>query len=303
MRCELDRAAHAPVKLRLGDLGGGVGATRRRLRPHQMCERRCDRAEVVEIVRRQSVDERVEPGGNGCRLVARKDPRGLAHHLRDRPVRDALSVRQTATGHDGRTLRSCSSPPPPRRACSSRPLPRRRRGRSPRRGELRCAPRARSAARAPRPVRPAARSLQCGASRRCAARSRRAPAPPCPSPERAPPLRTRPLPRRPRRVRSSTRTPSTGALDWRRAAVLSTSPHAMPRPSCTRASSATIASPVVTPTRTLSSRDGSSSFSAWMASITASPARTARSGSSSCATGAPNSATTASPMNFSTVPP
>ena len=53
-----------------------------------------------------------------------------------------------------------------------------------------------------------------------------------------------------RYVVSSTRMPSTGAADWRRAAVLTTSPVAMPSPSLGRAESATRASPVVTPIRT-----------------------------------------------------
>ncbi len=109
--------------------------------------------------------------------------------------------------------------------------------------------------------------------------------------------------RQARYVRSSTSTPLTGAADWSRAAVFRTSPQAIPWPSPIFASSETIASPVVMPTRTRSSRDGSSSFRASIAAMIARPARTARSGSSSWATGAPKSATTASPMNFSTLPP
>ena len=90
--------------------------------------------------------------------------------------------------------------------------------------------------------------------------------------------------------------PFTGAALCRRAAVLTTSPEAMPSPASGWASRRTSASPVVIPTR--SSRSSSSANSR-----IASAARTARSGSSSCAVGAPKSAMTASPMNFSTVPP
>jgi hypothetical protein len=106
-----------------------------------------------------------------------------------------------------------------------------------------------------------------------------------------------------RRVVASTRIPSTGAAAWSRAAVLTTSPEAIPSPSTGRASRATSASPVVTPMRTCRSMPGVASFSSAMASQMARAARTARSGSSSWATGAPNRAITASPMNFSTVPP
>jgi hypothetical protein len=85
--------------------------------------------------------------------------------------------------------------------------------------------------------------------------------------------------------------------------VLTTSPEAIPFPSTGRASRATSASPVVTPTRTCRPSDGSAWLSSAMASRMARAARTARSGSSSRATGAPNRAMPASPMNFSTVPP
>ena len=91
----------------------------------------------------------------------------------------------------------------------------------------------------------------------------------------------------------------TGAADCSRAAVLTTSPAAIPSPSAGRAPSATSASPVLT-------RDPHLELVAPPAiaqSRIASAARTARSGSSSCATGAPKTAITASPMNFSTVPP
>ena len=91
--------------------------------------------------------------------------------------------------------------------------------------------------------------------------------------------------------------PFVGAAVCRRAAVLTTSPDAMPSPASGRAPSATRASPVVIPMRT------SSSPASAKVSRMESAARTARSGSSSCATGAPNTAITASPMNFSTVPP
>ena len=94
----------------------------------------------------------------------------------------------------------------------------------------------------------------------------------------------------------STMTPLTGAALCRRAAVLTTSPDAIPSPASGRAPSETSASPVVIPTRT--SRPSSSAKSR-----IARAARTARSGSSSWAVGAPKSAITASPMNFSTVPP
>ena len=104
-------------------------------------------------------------------------------------------------------------------------------------------------------------------------------------------------------VPAPTATPSTGACDWIRAAVLTTSPVTIPSPASGRASSATSASPVFTPTRTDSDMPGSAVFSSPMTSRIANAARTARSASSSCATGAPKTAITASPMNFSTVPP
>ena len=85
--------------------------------------------------------------------------------------------------------------------------------------------------------------------------------------------------------------------DWSRAAVLTTSPAAIPSPASGRASTVTSASPVLTPMRT------STPARPPAHSRIASAARTARSGSSSCATGAPKIAITASPMNFSTVPP
>ena len=104
-------------------------------------------------------------------------------------------------------------------------------------------------------------------------------------------------PRVARYVVSSTRIPFTGAAAWRRAAVLTTSPEAIPSPASGRASSRISASPVVTAIRTCASSLPRAH------SRIASAALTARSGSSSCATGAPKSAMTASPMNFSTVPP
>ncbi len=107
-----------------------------------------------------------------------------------------------------------------------------------------------------------------------------------------------------RYVDSPTRIPSTGAADCKRAAVLTTSPDAIPSPRAVRAPSTTNASPVVIRRRARADRGPASRRSADR-SRRGSPiaARTARSGSSSCATGAPNSAITASPMNFSTVPP
>jgi hypothetical protein len=51
-------------------------------------------------------------------------------------------------------------------------------------------------------------------------------------------------------VASSTTIPSTGADAWSRAAVLTTSPDAMPSPLGGRASRLTSASPVVMPMRT-----------------------------------------------------
>ena len=100
-----------------------------------------------------------------------------------------------------------------------------------------------------------------------------------------------------RYVVSPTRIPFTGAADCRRAAVLTTSPAAIPSPASGRAARLTSASPVFTAIRTCSSPSSA------IQSRIASAARTARSGSSSRVTGAPNSAITASPMNFSTVPP
>ena len=100
-----------------------------------------------------------------------------------------------------------------------------------------------------------------------------------------------------RYVVSPTRIPFTGAADWSRAAVLTTSPAAMPSPASGRAARLTSASPVFTAIRTCSSPSSA------IQSRIASAARTARSGSSSRVTGAPKSAITASPMNFSTVPP
>jgi hypothetical protein len=74
-------------------------------------------------------------------------------------------------------------------------------------------------------------------------------------------------------VVSPTRIPSTGAAAWRRAAVLTTSPEAMPSPSLGRAANATSASPVVTAMRTWSSSLGSPSFSSPIASLIARAAR------------------------------
>ena len=88
-----------------------------------------------------------------------------------------------------------------------------------------------------------------------------------------------------RNVPSPTATPFTGACDWIRAAVLTTSPVTIPSPSSGRASSETTASPVFTPTRTDRASDPSAAFSSSIASSSARPARTARSGSSSCAAG------------------
>ena len=102
-------------------------------------------------------------------------------------------------------------------------------------------------------------------------------------------------------VASSTMTDPTGAADWRRAAVFTTSPVTIPSPRSGRAPSETTVSPVVTAARTAISSPSSRSSS--MVPRIRSAARTARSASSSCATGAPKTAMTASPMNFSTVPP
>ena len=106
-----------------------------------------------------------------------------------------------------------------------------------------------------------------------------------------------------RYVASPTRMPSTGAADWSRAQVLTTSPAAIHSPPSGRAWSATAATPLFTPIRMCSSLPMSAAFSSSTRDRTARAARTARSGSSSWATGAPKIATTASPMNFSTVPP
>ena len=98
--------------------------------------------------------------------------------------------------------------------------------------------------------------------------------------------------------RSPTRMPLTGAAACSRAAVLTTSPAAMPSPSL---------GPGAERDERLAGGDGDAHLSSGCSSTTqsriASAARTARSGSSSCATGAPKTAITASPMNFSTVPP
>ena len=80
-----------------------------------------------------------------------------------------------------------------------------------------------------------------------------------------------------RYVPSPTATPPTGAADWIRAAVFTTSPVTMPSPCSGRASSETTASPVFTPTRTDSSSSGSAAFSSAIPSRIARPARTARS--------------------------
>ena len=94
-------------------------------------------------------------------------------------------------------------------------------------------------------------------------------------------------------VSSPTSTEPTGAADWSRAAVFTTSPAIIASPCPGRASSSTIASPVFTAMRTW--RPSSSAQSR-----TANAARTARSGSSPYAVGAPKTPMTASPMNFST---
>src|SRR5439155_179913 len=78
-----------------------------------------------------------------------------------------------------------------------------------------------------------------------------------------------------RYVVSPTRMPFTGAADWRRAAVLTTSPAAMPSPASGRAARLTSASPVFTAIRTCSLPSSA------IQSRIASAARTARSGSSS----------------------
>ena len=102
-----------------------------------------------------------------------------------------------------------------------------------------------------------------------------------------------------RYVVSPTRMPFTGAADWSRAAVLTTSPAtialALLRPGAERDERlARVDADAELELGLLVERSSRGSASA---------ARTARSGSSSCATGAPKTAITASPMNFSTVPP
>ena len=87
---------------------------------------------------------------------------------------------------------------------------------------------------------------------------------PWPTPDRAPHSRS---PGRWRGTSARRRgSPPGGAADWRRAAVLITSPTPSPPPPPARASSETSASPVLTPTRTSSSSAGSASFSSAIAS-------------------------------------
>ena len=97
--------------------------------------------------------------------------------------------------------------------------------------------------------------------------------------------------------RSPTSTVPGSAADWTRDAVLTRSPATMPWPS---APSVTAASPVSDAGARLAA-PGSSAGA--RPATSSSAARTARSASSSCATGVPQTAITASPMNFSTVPP
>ena len=106
-----------------------------------------------------------------------------------------------------------------------------------------------------------------------------------------------------RYVSSPTRIASSGASDWRRDAVFTTSPATIPSPSVGFASRETIASPVLTARRMCRSSSGSFAFMSAIPSRIAKAARTARSGSSPWTRGAPKTAITASPMNFSTVPP
>ena len=103
-------------------------------------------------------------------------------------------------------------------------------------------------------------------------------------------------PRVPMYVSSPTSTAPTGDADCRRAAVLTTSPATKVSPRSGLASSATIASPVLTATRSWSPSSSAQSR-------TANAARTARSASSPYVTGAPKTPMTASPTNFSTFPP
>ena len=95
-REQLEHPADPPVQLGLRDLGRRVRAARRRRRADEVRERGCDRAQLVDVVRRQPVDQRVELRGDRGRLVAGEDPGRLLDDLRHRPVRDPLAVREAA---------------------------------------------------------------------------------------------------------------------------------------------------------------------------------------------------------------
>ena len=277
---------------------GVVGA------PTRFDERRRDRPELVEVVGRQPVDEGVELRRDDVDRRRRRGCRPLLQDLRHRPVGDPLAVGEAAApvhvapsarggdlvqqpglaepglSDDDREAPACRSPRRDARAPSAGARARRRGRRA---ATPRSLPRPATRGRRPPPTRGTGSALPFAVIGSASSNSI--------------------APRQARYVRSSTRRPFTGRGGLEAGGgVQHVAPgHALAL-ARSRASSATIASPVVTPTRTCELAVGSSSFSASIAPRIARPARTARSGSSSWAIGAPKSATTASPMNFSTRP-
>src|SRR5206468_10747657 len=79
---------------------GRIGAAGSRRDPDQVRKRRGNRPQLVEVLRAESLEERAELGCDRVAVVALQDPgRGL-EDLRDRPVRDALAVREALSRVD-----------------------------------------------------------------------------------------------------------------------------------------------------------------------------------------------------------
>ena len=276
------------------------------LQREQVREARLDEAALLRVGK-VLLDDRGELGERRGRLLVLGDPGAHPDHVGERPVRDALAVREAAPAVPVRDLRDpvevlVELPRQPRLADP---------GDARDRDEMRLAlvgADVEEILDLPElPVAADERRLETGRLERSARARDDAQTPGGAGRDRSSPSARDCRRRHTRRCRSvarfvdsPTRTVPGSAADCTREAVLTRSPATIPSPV---APSVTVASPVMTPARARNSGIPTSSPSAETAVTRSRAARTARSASSSVATGVPQTAITASPMNFSTVPP
>ena len=82
------------MELGLRDLAGRIGAARGRRDTDHVRQRSRDRAQFVEILGRERLEELIESRGARLAVVRLEDPRRRFEDLDDGPVRDALAVRE-----------------------------------------------------------------------------------------------------------------------------------------------------------------------------------------------------------------